>query len=186
MEYYLVHHGILGQKWGIRRYQNFDGTLTAAGRARYGDSDYGNITRFSRKHAELVNKYKDRGLTPDEAEYAAKRYLRTKRRIGVALGVTAVVAATYLATNDNARKAVTSVVEKLKNTPLEKINTTNTTTVTLMNDIKSLTNNTPTTRGHNPISMGRVMTNMTIGTDSRGKYPVSMGQAITSMRIPRR
>lgn len=31
----LYHHGIQGQKWGIRRYQNPDGTLTAAGRARY-------------------------------------------------------------------------------------------------------------------------------------------------------
>lgn len=32
----LNHHGILGQKWGVRRYQNEDGTLTAAGKARYG------------------------------------------------------------------------------------------------------------------------------------------------------
>ena len=31
----LMHHGIKGQKWGIRRYQNPDGTLTAQGKARY-------------------------------------------------------------------------------------------------------------------------------------------------------
>lgn len=31
---YLVHYGILGQKWGIRRYQNYDGTLTPAGQKR--------------------------------------------------------------------------------------------------------------------------------------------------------
>lgn len=31
----LAHHGILGQKWGVRRYQNADGTLTDAGKKRY-------------------------------------------------------------------------------------------------------------------------------------------------------
>lgn len=35
MENYLVHHGILGQKWGVRRYQNKDGSLTEAGKKRY-------------------------------------------------------------------------------------------------------------------------------------------------------
>ena len=32
---YIQHWGILGQKWGVRRYQNEDGTLTEEGRLRY-------------------------------------------------------------------------------------------------------------------------------------------------------
>lgn len=44
MEYTIVngelyHHGIKGQKWGVRRYQNEDGSLTAAGKKRYGSAE---------------------------------------------------------------------------------------------------------------------------------------------------
>ena len=36
---YLMHHCIKGQRWGVRRYQNEDGTLTEAGRKKYGSDD---------------------------------------------------------------------------------------------------------------------------------------------------
>ena len=45
---YLCHHGIKGQKWGIRRFQNTDGSLTAAGKARY-ITDDGHLTDAGRK-----------------------------------------------------------------------------------------------------------------------------------------
>lgn len=35
----LAHYGIEGQKWGVRRYQNEDGTLTEEGKRRYGSGD---------------------------------------------------------------------------------------------------------------------------------------------------
>ena len=37
MSDYISHHGVKGQKWGVRRYQNKDGSLNAAGKKRYAD-----------------------------------------------------------------------------------------------------------------------------------------------------
>lgn len=70
----LYHYGIKGQKWGVRRYQNEDGTLTPAGRERYGDID----SKTARKRIKNDIKYENRrarGLM-DRAAYAGGYHLQ--------------------------------------------------------------------------------------------------------------
>ena len=55
---YLVHHGIKGQRWGIRRFQNEDGTLTNAGKKRYSFKERAEISgERMREENRLRNKY---------------------------------------------------------------------------------------------------------------------------------
>lgn len=56
MEYELYHHGIKGMKWGVRRYQNADGSLTNVGKKRYeeGDSEGGNSSSTKSTKSKLA------------------------------------------------------------------------------------------------------------------------------------
>lgn len=56
METYLVHHGVQGQKWGERRYQYEDGSLTPEGRRHYG---IGERKEASMKKANELRKQAD-------------------------------------------------------------------------------------------------------------------------------
>lgn len=56
MEYELYHHGIKGQKWGIRRFQKKDGSLTPAGKKRYYDTPELNRQKSEMKSAKSIRK----------------------------------------------------------------------------------------------------------------------------------
>lgn len=68
MEYELYHHGIRGMKWGVRRFQNKDGSLTAAGKKRRASEEADLKEREKRiKRQEQVKASRDK-LAAKKAE----------------------------------------------------------------------------------------------------------------------
>ena len=70
---YISHHGILGQRWGIRRYQYQDGSLTPEGKIRYGAAMQYNfhVPGNSEKYEKLDGKF--------ESKEELKRSIKTNR-----------------------------------------------------------------------------------------------------------
>ena len=77
----LMHYGIKGQKWGVRRYQNKDGSLTAAGKNRYDTltSAADKAKRFSdmaRKDSERFNKKAEDAKSAQISDSQYKKAMR--------------------------------------------------------------------------------------------------------------
>lgn len=64
----LIHHGILGMKWGFRRYQNADGSLTPKGQARLDKKD----TKWVETKGERIKKKVQKKVTKDIKKFVKK------------------------------------------------------------------------------------------------------------------
>ena len=91
---FLSHHGIKGQKWGVRRFQNEDGSLTSAGKAHYGQSEGGSKTlsrQFNRSIKKLNRLEKKTDI--DTQKQIAEKY---SKRAKIGAGATAALAASTI------------------------------------------------------------------------------------------
>ena len=69
----LIHYGKKGMKWGVRRYQNEDGTLTEAGKARYARDKRENAAKKKENRIDLSE--------PDPKRWVKEDVERTKKTV---------------------------------------------------------------------------------------------------------
>lgn len=109
----LYHHGIKGQKWGVRRFENEDGTLTPEGKIRYGRNGEGqkhrkaDQIRKAKKNGEAVEEKKKNQNSEEKTHYSkdaqyfkdkgdkAIKELKIRGIVGTALGVAALAGVGY-------------------------------------------------------------------------------------------
>ena len=119
-------------KWGVRRFQNENGSLTNAGRKRYDDNGNGNgksaapsskkiiskstnvslntSVKKSNHRLKLEEKYKQQGMTKEQAEIAAEKRIRTEKIVAV-VGAMTVAAATAYVVNKNIKYRADSIIK---------------------------------------------------------------------------
>lgn len=71
MDDVLIHYGVFGMKWGVRRYQNKDGSLTSAGKKRYSNND--DIKEDPQKNTEEPKKKSVKDMSDEELRREVNR-----------------------------------------------------------------------------------------------------------------
>ena len=123
----IIHFGIKGQRWGVRRFENEDGTLTPEGKIRYGlhnkngefevqrsaktfyrgqkyvdksasrelEAEKASGAAVSKRREKLINMYKEKGLSQEDAELAAIKREKIEKTLKIAGGIAVTAAAAY-------------------------------------------------------------------------------------------
>lgn len=131
----LYHHGILGQKWGQRRFQNKDGSLTPEGRERYGVGEEKNQSETDRYNEPRPNDsynqeldrvsmdYEYEAMMREEAEIEASkartRKILTTVGVGLAIAGGVIIAKKVKANKSAAAEAAKEVAKEAAKTSKE-------------------------------------------------------------------
>ena len=73
----LYHYGVKGQKWGIRRYQKKDGSLTEIGKQRYKPTK-ADTEKYGIRGAKRIAKHRNQGMSKEEARKKENRIFTAK------------------------------------------------------------------------------------------------------------
>jgi len=142
---YIAHYGIKGQQWGVRRYQNADGSLTAAGQSRYGYKGFGKYgivnsgsssstsrtTQSSDSGSSSVSTTSDSSNQSSKSEQEKRKSKYVKTGVAIAALTATAVGAYAFCKSDTGQKIISAAKDWQKNKNSEKK-----TYKDLVNDIK--------------------------------------------------